>query len=158
MSAAPPILPLTGSWDEYLDKIYDHYLADLITTKVYLQGKPVNARFNPATDNKGFSFWHVISEGEREEDRTPDPRRCERIRWIAWMIKRAADGNDPLLRWENTRTQRRGTTTRLILFCEQNSYVVVLEERSEYFLLVTAYPVTARRAAKLKAEYLAAQK
>lgn len=158
MSAPPPIIPLEGEWKDYLDTIYEHYLSDLIRVPKYLQGKQVKARFNPATADKGFSFWHVISEGEREEDRTPDLRRCERIRWIAWMLERASDGSDPLLRWKTTRTQRRGTVERLVLFCEQNSYAVVLEERSDYFLLVTAYPVAAGRAAKLKAEYLATQK
>ena len=26
----------------------------------------------PPTKNKGYSFWHLISEGEREEERIPD--------------------------------------------------------------------------------------
>jgi hypothetical protein len=158
VSAPPPILPLEGDWKTYLDAIYEHYLADLIRRPIYVQGKPVRARFNPATDGKGFAFWHVISEGEKEEDRTPDLRRCERIRWIAWMLLRAANGDEQLLSWNSSRTQRRGTVERLVLFCEENKYTVVLEERDEYFLLVTAYPVSDRRATKLKAEYVTAQK
>lgn len=32
-------------------------------------------------DGKEATFWHMIQEGRIEEDRTPDIRRCERIRW-----------------------------------------------------------------------------
>lgn len=39
-----------------------------------------------ATNGKHFGFWRVISDGELEDDRLPDLRRCERITWIAYLI------------------------------------------------------------------------
>lgn len=157
MTPAPALVPMHGEWDDYLDSVYDHYLADLIESPKHLNGKPVRARYNPATNGKGFSFWHLISEGEREEDRTPDLRRCERIRWIAWMLTHAAVGEPKVLSWKNSRTTRKGTNERLVLLCEDVQYVVILEERAEYFLLVSAYPISERRVAKLRAEWQAAQ-
>lgn len=158
MTPPPPLILMNGDWDEYLSSVYEHYVADLIDSPRHLLGKPVRARYNPATNGKGFSFWHVISEGEREEDRTPDLRRCERIQWIAWMLVHAAAGEPKILSWKNSRTTRRGTTERLVLLCEEAQYVVILEERAEYFLLVSAYPVSERRSEKLRKEWAAAQK
>ena len=153
MSAPPPVLPFSGDWQTYLDAIYGYYVAEVVRSTTYIQGKPVKARFNPATQGKGFSFWHVISEGKNEADRVPDLRRCERIRWIAWMLDRAASGDSDLLSWKSLRTQKRGTREHSVFYCEANSYVVILEEKDGYFLLVTAYPVTGGRAAKLRKEW-----
>lgn len=158
MSAPPPIVPFDGDWSAYLDSIYELYLAGIVRTPIHLHGKPVRARYNPDTAGKGFSFWHVISEGDTEDQRTPDLRRCERIRWIAWIIDRAANGDAQLLSWRSQRTLSRGTKERLVLFCDVNMYAVVLEERETYFLLITAYPVSDRRASKLRAEWSASRK
>lgn len=157
MAQPPAIIPLHGEWADYLDQIYEHFLDDLIRNVRHLKGKPIRARFNPETNGKGFSFWHVISEGDEENERVPDLRRCERIRWIAWMIDQVANGAEHILTWNNTRTSRRGTVERLVLFCEEASYAVILEERADHLLLVSAYPVSGRRAAKLRAEWEASQ-
>lgn len=154
----PALLTFHGDWEEYLDKVYDQYMADLISAPKYLRGKQIRARFNPPTQGKGFSFWHVISEGQSEESRTPDLRRCERIAWIAWMIERAEEADPRIRTWPSSRTTSRGTRERLVVWCEDAEYVVVLEENQQAFLLVSAYPVNQRRAAKLKFEWEAAQK
>lgn len=158
MAQPPAIIPLVGDWSDYLDLIYEHYLDDLIRTVRHLKGKPIRARFNPETQGKGFSFWHVISEGDDEDERLPDPRRCERIRWIAWVLEEAANGAEHILTWNTQRTLRRGTVERLVLFCEEFAYAVILEERVDHFLLVSAYPVSERRARKLRTEWETSQK
>lgn len=154
----PALITLSGEWDDYLSDIYAQYLTDIVQQPKRLNGKPVRARYNPATHDKGFSFWHVISEGEREEDREPDLRRCERIAWIGWVLVEADQNNPRIKSWTNTRTSKRGTVTRLLLWVEDADYVVVLEERETYFLLVSAYPVSERRALKFQAEWEESQK
>lgn len=158
MNTLPAIVALTGDWGTYLDSIYEIYLDEVIRNSLTFKGKLVRARHNPATQGKGFAFWHVISTGSNEEDRLPDLRRCERIRWIKWIIKKADQGTDGILIWTNERTLRRGTAVRTLIFCEAVDYLVILEERANTFMLVSAYPVFARNKLKLKKEWQESQK
>lgn len=154
----PDLIPLSGDWNEYLNKVYAQFHADIVASQKRFRGKPVRARYNPATDGKGFSFWHVISEGSQEEERTPDLRRCERIAWIGWVLTQADNSDERIKILVSVRTTRRGTTERTLLWYEEAEYVVVLEERDVYFHLVTAYPVTGKRAEKLRIEWVQSQK
>lgn len=154
----PALILFNGDWEAYVDQVYSQYLDDIVTTPKIFRGKPVKARYNPATDGKGFSFWHLISEGSNEDDRTPDIRRCERISWIGWVIEQADSENPRIKNLVTTRTVRGRTTERLVLWCEDAEFVVILEERTQYFHLVTAYSVSGHRAEKLKKEWDADQK
>ncbi len=75
-----------------------------------------------------------ISEGEKEADRIPDFRRCERIRWAKPVIER--DG-EPVKIWREPRNGE----NRIHLWLESASYLVVLNERNGYILPWTAYVV-----------------
>lgn len=97
----------------------------------------------------------MISEGSIENERLPDLRRCERIRWSRPIIE-----HTDLLEikvWQNTR--RRGEI-RILIWFEKVDYLIVLAKRkpkttkNEYILLCTAYPVTRiHTKRKLKKEY-----
>jgi hypothetical protein len=158
MTTLPAIVAFSGDWETYLDAIYELYLDEVIRNALTFKGKPIRARHDPATHNKGFAFWHVISTGEKEDDRLPDLRRCERIRWIRWAITMADQGAAGVLCWTNERTFRRGTTERTLIFCEAIDYLVILEERDRVYMLVSAYPVFERNKRKLKKEWEDAQK
>jgi hypothetical protein len=100
----------------------------------------VSARYQPATRGKGFSFWHVISEApsrdnRNEDDRVPNIRRCERIRWIAWAIEQASRGEAGFNWWKN----RRGRDTHVVIWAEDRDFVVILAKRRDYYVLKTAY-------------------
>lgn len=140
MSQPPALIPFEGEWSEYEDRVYEAFLDCFVRTEVRFRGMPVKAQYRPETHGKGFSFWHVISEaphpGNRnEEDRTPDLRRCERIRWIAWAIAQAANGIEGFSWWEN----QRGRETGVVIWAEPWDFAVILAKRREYYLLKTAY-------------------
>ena len=61
----------------------------------------------------------MISEGSVEEERTPDLRRMERIRWPAPVIEHSDDGVIKV--WRN---QRRRNETRILLWLEELDYLV----------------------------------
>ena len=74
---------------------------NLIDNQAYFKSLRVSIRKQPLYQEKHFSFWHVTSTGEKEEERIPDFRRCERIRWIRPIIENA---DDPAVKvWENQR-------------------------------------------------------
>jgi hypothetical protein len=156
MSAPPDLEPFPANvddWAQYLERLYDLYLDTIIRSSPELGGLPVKARFQPAYDGKGFSFWHVISEGEREEDRTPDPRRCERVAWIRWAIDCANNGDDCVRCFKSRRTTRKGPRTNLVIWAHEVDFAVVLEIRGDKYILVSAYQVKEHRRVAFQAEW-----
>lgn len=68
-----------------------------------------------------------------EAERKPDLRRCERLRWIGWVIENALV-HPEINEWQN----RRRTEINTLLWYREE-YLVVLAQRQEYWLLKTAY-------------------
>lgn len=130
----PELVPFTGNWDEYVEELYAIYEREIVRGGLAFDGWSIRCQFRPPYKGKGFGFWHLISEGSEEDERTPDLRRCERIRWIAWMIQRAG-GDERISWWEN----RRGRDTRVVLWMEDHDFAVIMAKRNGYWLLKTAY-------------------
>lgn len=124
-----------GEWQSYLDAIYDYFKQDFVDNKPVFQGRRLGLKRHPLTHGKEATFWHLIQEGAIEEDRTPDFRRCERIRWPRSIIEHDAENTIKI--WSN---QRRGEQ-RICLWFEQESYLVILADRGKYILPWTAYLV-----------------
>ena len=82
-----------------------------------------------------------------EEYRVPDLKRCERVRWIPWVIEYGVALSEIDV-WQNVRGQQINT---LLWYVEE--YLVVLGKRSGYWLLKTAYCTeNQRRIYKLRIE------
>jgi hypothetical protein len=88
MSAHLPWLPTlvvfnsyNGDWDLYEAALYAVFMTDFVHSKPTFRGKRLGLKRHPVSQGKEATFWHLISEGANEADRTPDMRRCERIGW-----------------------------------------------------------------------------
>lgn len=148
----PPLVTLSeanGDWKEYVERIYAWFYNDFIASQPVFEQRRCVCKRHPQIRGKAATFWHLISEGRTEDDRTPDLRRCERIRWPRQVIERPpADG---VLVW---RSDRSGDRDRVVIALADFSYVVVLADRTEYFVLWTAYCVERKhRRGKLRKEY-----
>lgn len=140
MTQPPELLLFDGDWGSYVDHVYEVFLETFVQSSVQFLGCRVTAPRRPESQGKHSSFWHVISEaphpGNRnEEDRIPDFRRCERIRWIAWAIQQAGVGGSEVSWWENTR----GRDTHVVIWAEEQDFAVILGKRRDYYVLKTAY-------------------
>lgn len=125
-----------GNFSEYIEAVYQIFREDFIENKAYFEGQKIALVRHPLLQNKEAAFWHVTSEGKVEEERTPDFRRCERVAWIKAIID---NSESPAVKvWENRRSNKK----RVCLWLEQQDFLVVLEPRSGYTLLRTAYPTT----------------
>lgn len=137
MNAAPDWLPelleFAGDWDAFVDAVYARFVEDLVSHQVRFNGQRVGVRRHPESRGKGYGFWHCVSEGGLEHERTPDLERCRRIGWIRAIIENAS--SPEVQHWTN----RRGAETRHLLWFREE-YLVVLAEREGYYLLTTAYP------------------
>ncbi|MEA3640775.1 MAG: hypothetical protein VBE63_12640 [Lamprobacter sp.] len=147
----PPLERLSdynGDWESYLEAIYSYFKQDFVDSNPVFRGRRLGLKRHPLNHGKEATFWHMIQEGAVEEDRTPDLRRCERIRWPRPIIEHDADSR--LKVWAN---QRRGER-RICLWLEQESFLVILADRGKYLLPWTAYLVEQpHRQRKLQREY-----
>lgn len=137
-----------GDWNRYLEAIYAIFKRDFIDSKPVFSGRRVGLKRHPLTDGKEATFWHFISEGAIERERTPDLSRCERIAWPKPMIE-AVLGTS-VCTWRTVR----GNDKRIIIALKDFSYIVVLVDRGNYVLPWTAYCVQrSHRRRKLYKEY-----
>ena len=130
----PPLEPFDGDWSFYVEKIYKIYLETVVNGKLTVDDYPVKCRFDATSKSKGFGFWHIVQEGPTEEERLPDLRRCERIRWVSWLINQL--GKDFRITWWE---EKRVNEKCKLLWFEEEDYVIVLARRKNYWLLKTAY-------------------
>src|ERR1035437_1477446 len=93
-SQPPEIIGFSGQWDPYEEILFGIFKADFLDKTVRFQGLPVRIKKHPTSKEKPFAFWHLISEGEKEEERIPDFRRCERLPWVSWIIENCGKNED----------------------------------------------------------------
>ena len=137
-----------NNWEYYLDVIYRFFHQEFVKSKPNFQNKRFALKRHPVIRDKEATFWHIISEGEQESERTADLRRCERIRWPRPMIESLESGN--VVWWKNKRKEE----DRILIALTDFSYVVILADRGEYVLLWTAYCVEREHTRqKLRKEY-----
>jgi len=132
----PPLLLLEdfgGNWERYFAAVYAVFAADFVDNKPTYQGKRLVLKRHPEYDGKSATFWHMISTGTNEAERIPDIRRCERMRWPKPIIENVQSPDVKV--W----TEKRGSNNRVHLWCEEEGYLVVLDDRIDYLLPWTAY-------------------
>lgn len=132
----PPLILMAEHGDSfpiYIEAVYAIFRATFIDSQPKFQGRWVRCRRDPIYDSKEAGFWHCTSEGKTEEDRIPDIRRCERIRWLRAVIENHSDERVDV--WYN---DLRGGDIRYSLWFDEE-YLVVLGDRRRYWQLITAF-------------------
>jgi hypothetical protein len=124
-----------NDWSRYCKATYDVFFNDFVSTQPSFGNMSVRCRHDPIFDGKEAGFWHCISEGRDEENRTPDFDRCERIGWVRAIIENAADQLVDV--WE----RRNGSDIRIHLWLDEQ-YLVVIGVRSRSYQLITAFCTT----------------
>ncbi len=142
-----------GNFQAFFNEVYSVFEHDFIKHYPSYEGSRVAVRRYPEMDGLHRTFYHITHEGEEEENRQPDIRRMERIRYPKFVIEQ--NQHPEILIWKN----RRGKDERIIMFNESENYIVVLTERKEFYLFITAYVVdTGHRKRSLLREYEAYKK
>lgn len=129
-------------WSDYQNTLYEIFRHDFIETHPIFEEKKVNIRFHPIEYGKEEAFFHVtcqdyLKDGERE----PDFRRCERIKWVRSFIENyncdstLCESCNGVKVW----SQPYKSTSRVHILLEEERYMVVVERRDTYCLLITAF-------------------
>jgi hypothetical protein len=146
----PPLISFNdyGDWDVYVEVIYGHFRTDFVHSRPSFAGKPCWITSGPLSAGKEPTFWHITSTGKVEDERTPDLRRCERIRWPRPLIE--AHPTNAMCSWRVKRDKK----WRLNLAPLDFSYLVVLADLKKSVLLITTYWVAQEHhRQKLKKEW-----
>jgi len=145
MKSRPPWLPkelqyadYNGDWDKFLEVVYRIFEHDFKSSCPTYKGFPL-VYDSKLESGKEVAFWHLIQRHDcRAQDRVPDLRRCERIPWPNPIIEHSSDRAVSV--WKNKRKKpNRGLRTSVLLWLEKLDYLVVLGERPQKMVLVTAY-------------------
>jgi len=137
-----------GDYHKYLEAVYEYFRQDFIAKRPVFRGIKLGLKKYPLSQDKEATFWHMTSEGKDETTRNPDMRRMERIKWPAPMINQSEHPYQKV--WENMR----GNKTNILIFHEDEGYLVVLRKAKNYILPWTAYLVTYKsQKKKLLKEY-----
>ena len=141
-----------GNWQKYIDFVYSVFYRDFIESRPEFQRKYVRCRKDPIFDGKEAGFWHCISQGRDENQRTPNLERCERIGWIRAVIENCCYKD--IKQWSG----KKNSDNRIYLWFNEE-YIVVLGVRNNYFQLITAFCTDRKHTAeKLRKEYQRSQK
>ena len=127
-----------GDYFKYEDAVYLVYKQTFENHQFFFFCKPIKHKKYPIIKDKPGTFWHIISNGSDETNRIPDLRRYERIAWPAFILDYCKDNCKDILIWKN----RRKGKPRIVLWCTKIDYVVILDERTDFCIFWTAYPVT----------------
>lgn len=133
-----------GGWEEYQGILYRLFCRDLRDGDPVFNGKRVKIRYQPIEYGKEEAFFHITCQDyDKEGERVPDLRRCERVEWIKQFIE-AAD-TDSQIEYEDKAynlkiwKEQVGNDLRYHILCEELRYMVVVAEREKYCLLITAF-------------------
>lgn len=103
------------------------------------RGKRVVCKRFPEYEGRDEAFNHLTTVNSHDNndsnDRELDLRRCERLKWIKPGMMGNHQGKDCFLEY---RKIVRGKN-RIHLLNKYDRYMIVLEDRGDYVLLVTAY-------------------
>jgi hypothetical protein len=122
-----------GDFKNYFDRVYQIFSAHFLKYNPNFQGVKVTAPRYPEVDGLSRTFYHITHQGDDEQNREPDIRRMERIRFPKFMIE--IHPHAELLVWE----KEIGRDTRIHILNVAESYLLVLNKRKDYLLLWTAF-------------------
>lgn len=128
-------------WNNYAlfeEQLYGVFKQIYLDLPLFFNEVNVRYRFHPIVNNKEEIFYHLTCKDyECEGERCPDPNRIVRIRWTRAFIENYLCNNEccsskPLYWIKKNKNKLR----HKIFF---GNFLVILEERNEYFLLVTGF-------------------
>lgn len=139
-----------GDFDQYENALYAIFKRDFLNCRPSYLGKPVDVIHERYYKDKERSFWHIVTSGEEDFSRSFDSDRCGSIPWVKALIEEADSCNEykTWIKWHD-KTKK----DRYYIWCSKVNYIVILEERNEYFKLITAYNVLPYKIERYQKDY-----
>lgn len=136
---------LFSNFGVYDEAVYRAFKRDFIESCPTFLGKKVVIRKHPKVNDKEQTYYHITSKNyDANKERDPDIFRCERIKWVRAFIENYDCNKATCYDCEGIKcwtVPYKNAASRSKIFFEEMMYLVILENRPDYCLLVTAYPV-----------------
>lgn len=132
-----------GDFKKYDNFLYNEiYLHQLTEGILIFNNKKVSFKKHPIECGKEQTYFHLTTKSTNKgiplSERNPDLRRCERLHWIRPSLETDhvnLCGFSCFVQY----VEPYKNTNRVHLFNEQERYLIILEERKSYYLLITAF-------------------
>lgn len=144
-----------SKYKEYEDYLYGIFLSEIYGKIDDYKGKKVTMRRTPEIYERYESFYHIICDKIDKDSWYPNLERASRLTWGKAIIQHnpcleSSCNCSGLLSWDKIEGSR---SIHKILF-KDKKYLVILEERAEYWLYITSYYIEdSYRLRKLTKEY-----
>lgn len=140
-----PSLETKGSMSQssYEDHLYRIFVSDFIHSQPIFKQKNVGTMKSPRVNGREQAFYHITTKGET--NRTFDSERSKRIRWIKAFIEHYDCNITSCLTCNGIKAFKKQlpkwSFPRIHIYFEEEDFIVVLEERKNFYMLITAYYV-----------------
>lgn len=131
-----------NDWTVYETELYNIFKHDFIDSSPTYKKVKVNVKHYPKYFGKEEAFFHITCKNYMDlHERAPDLRRCERIRWVRAFIENYDCDSTKCEECEGVKiwSEPYKGKNRIHLLLEEERYIVVLEKRDSYYLLITAF-------------------
>lgn len=129
-----------NEWFSYEKELYRIFKKDFIDSHPIYQGLPVNIRKHPIEFDKEEAFFHITCKDyTHTRDRKPDLNRCERIKWPKPFIEEICLPFCDNCKGTKTWSESEDGKTKVYILLPEERYIVILEKRDKYYLLITAF-------------------
>ncbi len=137
--------------EKYKEALYKVFKRDFVDGDVAFDGKKVDIIHEKFYEGKERSFWHIISEGEEDTSRTPISWRAEVLPLIKPLLQDQNKDCEHFLLWKKYHDKTK--KDRYYIWCTAVDIMIVLEDRKNYYKLITAYPVLDYKKKRYIADY-----
>lgn len=138
MPSKIPSSLFNGNMNLYKEALYKIFKRDFIDNEILFKGKKVDIIHEKLFEDKERSFWHIISEGDEDINRTPISWRAEALPLAKPLI--VEDGTcEEYKIWKKYHDKSK--KDRYYIWCTAISFLVILEDRDTHYKLISAYPV-----------------
>jgi len=131
--------PDWNNYKDYENDLYEFFKNYYIESAMDFRGKRIQFRNYPIENGKLEAFYHIICKNYTEKNnRQPDAERIIRITWARALIENYICTynccDEKPLYW--SQLGNKGAHKHYIYF---QRYLVIMEERQDYFLFITAF-------------------
>lgn len=130
--------PDWNNYAAYEKKLYSFFRAIYILRLMNFKGTILRYRRHPIIENREELYYHLTCcDYNKEKDRMPDPERIIRIEWTRAFIENYLCYNTCCNSKPMYWIKKYNTCIKHKIF--HNDFLIVIEERVEYYLLITGH-------------------
>ena len=148
------------TYSEFIEQIYAIFLEYYLdSSQLFFLDRRVSYKKHPQINDRHHLFYHLTTSNYEftaagEDNRLPNIERCERIKWPKAIIENYLCIETCECQKLKVWRMKEKNEYRIKILFEDFNYLVVLAERSDYYLIWTGFHIDKKhRVDKYKKQY-----